>query len=58
MHEVVWEKERLAKPLSAVDNPIQNIQNILVVVSFINLFIVLCLGVILRSLPFLDSFCY
>jgi hypothetical protein len=58
MQEVVREKEKLAKPLSAIGNPIQNLQNILVVVSFINLFIVSCLGVILRSLPFIDSYCY
>jgi hypothetical protein len=57
MQDLVLERKLLYKPITErYAEKIQRLQKNLVLFSFVNLFIVACLGVVLRSFPFLDSF--
>jgi hypothetical protein len=57
MQDPVLERELLYKPITESSaEKIQQLQKNLVLFSFVNLFIVACLGVVLRSFPFVDSF--
>jgi hypothetical protein len=57
MQDPVLERKLLYKPITESSaEKIQRLQKNLVLFSFVNLFIVACLGVVLRSFHFVDSF--